>query len=78
MFSCGHRYDAARMKEETLPALASQMKRAGLSLAGELLVSDYGLRRCAVACPACSTRAVYQTYNVVGGGAAAAEVAAAE
>ena len=78
MFSCGHRYDAARMKEETLPALASQMKGAGLSLAGELLVSDYGLRRCAVACPACSTRAVYQTYNVVGGGAAAAEVAAAE
>ena len=82
VFSCGHRYEGARMKEETLPALAAQMKGAGVPLAGELLVADYRLRRCAVACPACSTRAVYQTYAVGGettaGVAAAAAAATAE
>lgn len=67
VFSCGHRYEALQMLDAA-PRLQSWMTRAGLPLSGELLVADYALRRCALACPACATQAMEQHYSLRGRG----------
>ena len=63
VFSCGHAMSDARA-EATATAFARGMTDAGMPMAGELVAADYALERCAMACPACASRAVHARYGV--------------
>ena len=56
-FTCGHRYSSKELKNE-VAITNERLKLLDLPVTSILLESDYELRRCSVACPSCTRKAV--------------------
>lgn len=52
-FTCGHSYRLRDFTRVIIPNFERRMDSLGLSVSARLMVSDYSLPRCSLACPSC-------------------------